>query len=134
MYVRKAWAVFFLPLALLACEKHGDGALGVARGFLDSHYVRMDLPAARTLCTGLAERKVAEEIELTRGHPIDESTRVPRVRYRLLETREHGADRVSFVFLGSVEVPEGGSFTRRWLVTARRMPEGWRVSNYQEFE
>jgi UDP-glucose 4-epimerase len=60
---------------------------------------------------------VEEEIELTRGQPIDDATRQPRVRYRLLEERPAGDDGTSFLFLASIRVEDADSFERRWLVT-----------------
>ena len=40
----------------------------------------------------------------------------------------------AILYRGSIAVDGADSFERRWLVTVRREPEGWRVTNYQELE
>ncbi len=130
------------PIVLLACALAMPAApgcradpstpRGTAERFLDAHYVAIDLPAARAVTGGLARHKVEQEIELTRGQEIDDTTRKPTVHYRLLEEHPDGEHSVNYVYLGSIAVEGADRFERRWLVTVRREPEGWRVTNYQE--
>ena len=117
-----------------ACRPDPSTARGAAEGFLDAHYVHIDLASALPFTSGLARQKVESEIALVRGVEIDESTRKPTVHYTLLEERPDGGDAVSFVYRGRILVDGADSFERRWLVTVRHEPEGWRVTNYQEFE
>jgi hypothetical protein len=128
-------AVTLAALALLfatGCRPDPATPQGTAEGFLDAHYVRIDLPRALPFTSGLARRKVEEEMRLITGQAIDESTRKPTVHYRLLEERPDGDAAVSFLYLGSITVEDADRFERRWLLTVRREPEGWRVTNYQE--
>ena len=92
----------------------------------------IDLDGALPYTSGLARRKVEEEIALTRGQEIDDGTRKPSVHYRLLEERPQNEQAVNYVYLGSIVVPDADRFERRWLVTVRREDAGWRVTNYQE--
>ena len=126
-------------LALLAlaatCHTQGNTARGVAERFVDEHYVRIDLEAAKTYCVGVARQKLEEEERLVAGHVIDESTRQPRVTYSLEEERREGADRASYLFAGNIHVDGTEVFTRHWLVMTRRGDNGrWKVSNFEEFE
>jgi hypothetical protein len=121
-------------LLVAACRPDPHTARGTAESFLDAHYVRIDLPAAREFTIGLARRKVEDEIGLTRGQSIDESTRKPTVHYRLLEEHPDGEQAVRYVYRGSIVVEDADRFERRWLVTVRHDDSGWRVTNYDELE
>lgn len=114
-----------------ACGRDLSTAQGVVEEFVDHHYVRIDLPRAKTLTVSLALHKVNEEIRLTDGQKIDASTQKPRVHYALLEKKE-GPERASFLFEGTVQSDDGTSFTRKWLVNARKEGNQWRVSNFTE--
>jgi hypothetical protein len=129
---RNLW-LGLLATGLLACRADERTALGVAERFVDEHYVQINLEAAKPLCTALALKKIEEEQRLTQGESIDESTRKPTVRYRLLEKKEDG-DHASFVFEGTITVPDAGQFTRKWMVSSRRDGETWKVSNFEEFD
>jgi hypothetical protein len=121
-------------LLCAACHPDPSTPRGTAEGFLDAHYVHIDLPAALPLTSGLARHKVESELELVKGVTIDDTTRKPTVHYTLLEEHPDGSEAVSYVYRGSIAVDGAESFERRWLVTVRREPDGWRVTNYQEFE
>lgn len=126
--------VLLFSLTLLACHPANDTAVGAAASFLDDHYVRIDLDAALQHCVGLAREKVAEEKRLVGDQKIDETTRQPRVTYRLKEERPEAEDHVSLVFDAMIHVDGTDSFARRWLVTVRRMGNEWKVSNFSDFE
>jgi hypothetical protein len=122
-------------VALVAgCRAGADTAQGTAERFVDAHYVEINLAAAKGFCVGPALAKVEDEQRLVAGQTIDETTRKPHVAYTLVQKREEGADRVSFVFEGTIRVEGADTFTRKWLVTTRREAEGWRVANYVEYE
>jgi hypothetical protein len=128
--------VAVITLALLAgCQPGADTPQGTAERFLDAHYVRMNLADAKEYTTGVARSKVEEMQHLVGDQVIDDSTRKPHVSYDLQETRDEGEDRVSFLFEGKIRVEGADDFTRHWLVSTRKEPDGaWRVSNFQEFE
>ena len=69
---------------------------------------------------------------LTAGQVIDDSTRKPRIYYRLLEERVRKT-RASFLYEGTIEVEDAPHFTRRWLIIARKENKHWRVSNFTEY-
>src|SRR5512139_1767411 len=113
-------------LAVAGCRADEKSSLGVAERFVDQHYVRIDLEGAKAFCSGVALKKLLDEQRLTQGQAIDESTRKPTVRYRLIQKTEE-ADQGSFVFEGTIHVEDAGQFVRKWLVTTRRDDDGWKV-------
>jgi len=121
-------------LALLAAGCAPDPATprGTAERFLDAHYVRIDLQGALEFTTGLARRKVEDELRLVQGQAIDETTRKPSVHYRLLEEHPDGEHAVNYLYRGTIAVEDADRFDRRWLVTVRFAEGSWRVTNYQE--
>jgi hypothetical protein len=121
-------------LSLLACQSDPNSAQGVAERFLDAHYVTIDLQAAKMYCAGLALSRVEDEIRLTTGYLIDESTQQPRVNYRLLEERPRGEKNISFLYTATFSVDGAGQFDKKVLLTLRQGAEGWRVVNYSEFD
>jgi len=133
---RASGRALLLGLAVLAaCHGGTSSPRKAAEGFLDEHYVRIDLEAAKQYTTGVAKYKVEEEQRLVGDQQIDASTRRPHVSYKLAEQRDEAEDTVAFVYDATVRFDDGESTALRWLVTARREPDGaWKVSNYQEFQ
>jgi len=121
-----SWALF-----LSACGRDLGTAQGVVEEFVDQHYVRIDLPKAKEHAVSIALEKINEEIRLTTGQQIDATTRKPKVNYQLLEKKESGG-RASFLYEGTIQSDDGTSFTRKWLVAARKEGAQWRVSNFTE--
>jgi hypothetical protein len=126
----KAAFLAFL-MASGACSRDLNTAQGIADEFVDQHYVVIDLPKAKALAVSVALSKLNEEIRLTSGQPIDASTRKPRVHYRLLEKKE-GDQRATFLYEGTIQSDDNTSFTRQWMITARKEGDQWRVSNFTE--
>ena len=120
------WAIF-----LYGCGRDLGTAQGVANEFVDQHYVNFDLQKAKAYAVSLALDKVNEEIRLTAGQKIDASTQKPKINYRLLEKKE-GERRASFLYEGTIQSDDGSSFTRKWLIAARKEADQWRVSNFTE--
>lgn len=120
------------PPALSGCGRDTATAQGVVEEFVDRHYVEIDLQKSKQYAVGLALEKINEEIRLTAGQVIDASTRKPSIHYRLLEKKQAG-NRASFLYEGTIRAEDAPEFTRRWLVTARKDPDGWRVSNFTEY-
>jgi len=129
---RAAAVLVMLSALLSACRADPSTPRGTAERFLDAHYVRIDLPAALPYTKDLARHKVEEEIGLTQGQAIDETTRKPSVHYTFLEEHPVGDDMVNYLYRGTIVVEDADRFERRWLVTVRRDDGGWRVTNYQE--
>ena len=108
-------------------------AQGVVEEFVDQYYVQFNLAGAKAYVVSIALDKVNEQIRLTTGQKIDESTRKPRVNYKLLEKKE-SEKRASFLYEGTIQSDDGTSFTRMWLIAARKEGANWRVSNFSESE
>ena len=119
-------------LIFSACGRDLGAARGVVEEFVDRHYVAFDLKKAKEYCIGLALKKINEEIRLTAGHTIDESTHKPRIYYKLLEAKEKEV-RASFLFEGTIRTEDAPEFKRRWLVSAQKDGSQWRVSNFTEY-
>jgi hypothetical protein len=126
------WRLLVLVLLLSACRADPATPRGTAELFLDAHYVRIDLPDALRFTNGVARQKVEDEMRLTAGQSIDETTRKPTVHYRLLEEHPDGDAAVHYVYRGRIAVEDADTFERRWLVTVRFADGAWRVTNYQE--
>jgi hypothetical protein len=134
--LRKTFSGFALPflawtIFLSGCGRDLRTARGVAEEFVDQHYVHFDLQKAKAYTVSLALDKVNEEIRLTAGQKIDASTNKPKINYRLLEKKE-GEQRASFLYEGMIQSDDGSSFTRKWLIAARKEADQWRVSNFTE--
>ena len=134
--LRKTFSWFVLPflawtIFLYGCGRDLGTAQGVADEFVDQHYVNFDLQKAKAHAVSLALDKVNEEIRLTAGQKIDASTQKPKINYRLLEKKE-GERRASFLYEGTIQSDDGSSFTRKWLIAARKESDQWRVSNFTE--
>jgi hypothetical protein len=126
---RLRYSLFFI--LLVACGRDLSTAQGVVEEFVDQHYVHIDLPKAKALAVSIALHKVNEEIRLTDGQKVDASTQKPRVNYSLLEKKE-STERASFLYEGNIQSSDGTSFTRKWLINARKEGAQWRVSNFTE--
>jgi hypothetical protein len=131
-------SAFFAAMAMLViavttgCHP-ANSARGVADRFIDQYYVAINLKGAAPLCTGLALDKIHHEMELTAGQRIDDTTRRPTVHYRLKAQRD-AHDHTEFLFRATIDVPEGGSFQRNWMITARKDADTWKISNFGEYE
>jgi hypothetical protein len=123
--------IALLAFSISACGRDLNTAQGVVEEFVDQHYVNIDIAKAKPLAVSLALHKLNEEQRLTAGQKIDASTQKPRINYQLLEKKE-GPERATFLYEGTIQSDDGTSFTRKWLVTARREAGQWRVSNFTE--
>ena len=134
--MRNTLSFFALPflvwsLFLNGCGRDLGTAQGVADEFVDQHYVNFDLQKAKAYAVSVALEKINEEIRLTAGQKIDAATNKPKINYRLLEKKE-GEQRASFLYEGTIQSDDGSSFTRKWLIAARKDADQWRVSNFTE--
>ena len=122
-------------VAILAggCGRDLNSAEGVVEEFVDQRFVQFDLAKAKLYAVSVALEKVNDEIRLTAGQMIDASTRKPRINYKLLEKRASDR-RASFLYEGTITADDGTTFTRKWLITARKEGSDWRVSNFTESE
>jgi hypothetical protein len=129
----RRFAISFIICTLFwtACGHDLGTAQGVAEEFVDQHYVNINIQKAKQYAIGLALEKLNEEIRLTAGQNIDASTQKPNISYALIEKKE-GANRASFLYEGTIRSDDGTTFTRKWLIAARKEGNQWRVSNFTE--
>jgi len=121
-----------IALAVPGCTPP-NSARGVVDRFIEAHYMAIDLKAAEPLCTSVALDKLHKEIVLTTGQPIDASTRKPLIHYKMVAQR--GAeDHVTFLFVATIDVPDGGSFKKNWMIAARKEGANWKISNFGEYD
>jgi hypothetical protein len=120
-------------LMLLAACTPPNSARGVVDRFITAHYMAIDLKSTETLCTGLALDKIHEEERLTAGQKIDESTRKPVIHYKLKAERD-APDHIEYLFRATIDVPDGGSFEKNWMITARKEGSIWKISNFNEYD
>lgn len=125
------FGLFLWLLMAGACGRDLGTAQGTVEEFIDQHYVQIDIPKAKQYAAGLALEKLNEEIRLTAGQAIDASTHKPKVNYKIVEKRE-GDNRASFLYEGTIQSDDGTSFSRKWLIAARKEGNHWRVSNFTE--
>ena len=130
--VAESAALAVAILLLVSCTK-SNSARGVVDRFINVHYMAIDLKDAEPLCTGLALDKLHQEMKLTAGQKIDDSTRKPVIHYKLKAERD-GNDRVEYVFRATIDVPDGGEFEKNWMITARKEGDTWKVSNFSEYD
>ncbi len=119
-----------LPIA--GCQPF-NSPRGVVDRFIEAHYIAINLQSSERWCTGLALDKLHKEEALTKGQVIDEETRKPTIHYKLQQERD-GQDRVMYLFLAKIDVPDGGSFDKKWMITARKEGQIWKVSNFSEYD
>ncbi len=124
--------VMLATLFLAGCGG-GSEAQRVARRFMDTHYVYIDLDAASEVCSGLALSKLDRERELTSEVEIEADTLKPRVNYAL-ETERATADKAQMVYVLTIRPPGIEPFERLVTLTLRQQDGVWSVSNYSDGE
>jgi hypothetical protein len=126
-------AFFLLPAFFMAGCQPANTPRAVVDRFIEAHYIAINLKSSERWCTGLALDKLHKEEALTLGQAIDDETRKPLIHYKLKDQRD-GNDRVMYLFLATIDVPDGGSFEKKWMITARKEAGTWKVSNYGEYD
>ena len=132
MKPRAIAALAAVMLFLTGCTRE-NSARGVVDRFITAHYMAIDLKGSEQYCTGLALDKLHKEMQLTEGQKIDDSTRKPVIHYRLKAERD-SPDHVQYVFLATIDVPDGGTFEKNWMITARKEGAAWKVSDFNEYD
>ncbi len=125
------FALALVLAAVVSCRAPDGTARGAVEEFLDAHYVNIDLQASRLLVSGLALRKIDDEIALVEGlEPVAQSAK-PRIGYRLMQTRE-GDGEVTYLYELTIAPSGSEPFGKEVIVTARSEHGQWKVSNYSE--
>lgn len=119
-------------LSLHACGNSSDPDK-IASRFIAEYYVKVDLSQAKTLTDGLATRKIEQEQALAEGRKAGEGTRRRDVRYRMLEKRSED-DRLFLVYELHIKGRGVPSLRKRAIVSLGRVGQGWRVTNFHDFD
>jgi hypothetical protein len=129
---RSKLVLWVAALALVAaCRAPSGSPRAAAEAFLDAHYVRIDLEAARPFCVGLALDKLEKEIALLANNAEAAAVERPRVTYSL-EQGDDTAERAQYAY-DLVVHPSGMDAFHKLVVLSLRKENGeWRVSNYSE--
>jgi hypothetical protein len=131
--VAAAKLLLLVSVLVLAGCKPANTSRAVVDRFIEAHYIAINLKSSERWCTGLALEKLHQEEALTAGQAIDDETRKPTVHYKLQQQRD-GQDRVIYLFLATIDVPDGGTFDKKWMITARKEGAIWKVSNFNEYD
>jgi hypothetical protein len=131
--ISPARLLLLIAIFVAAGCKPANTPRSVVDRFIEAHYIAINLKYAERWCTGLALEKLHQEEVLTAGQAIDDETRKPTIHYRL-EQQRNGPDRVMYLFLATIDVPDGGSFDKKWMITVRKEGPIWKVSNYSEYD
>ncbi len=130
MITRRTMLLMACASCALGCEP-ADPRRGVAEDFIDRLFVVIDQHSARELATGLAVKKLDEEIRLRGDVQIDTATRQPHVTYSFIESRGDASQPASsVVYELHVSLDGADEFTRRLVLTLRQIESEWRVGNY----
>jgi len=129
--VKQLLLVCGLAALAISCNGGDESGRGAAEAFLDAHYVRIDLDAARNVTSGLALSKIEKELALTDQIAIAQDTLKPRINYAL-ETARESEDRGQYAYTLTIRAPGLEPFTKLVTVSVRRGDGSWSVTNYTE--
>jgi hypothetical protein len=131
--VKVAWNLVAPLLALAGCR---DGPEDVADRFVAAYFVEVSQDRALLLATGLATRKLQDELRLVRevrslGYTPEQAR--SRVRYSRRTLRlSGGAAQAGYDI--AIETAPGSTSRRSAYLVLRKQTDGWRVSNYDVSE
>lgn len=123
--MRRTWVA--LLLALGGC---GRGPAEVADKFVDLYFVETDQARARGLASGLADKKLEDEVKLVTEirRTTDPEAQKPTVFYHRRDLRVEG-DRANATY--DVTVQYGHDETaKNAMVSLERMAGEWRIANF----
>lgn len=134
--MKRRLAIILLMLAALSCG-HQDSAEDVTKEFLFRYFIELNQRGAKELSTGLAAKKLQEEIELTqsvRMQPdMDLSKSKPFLDYKLVNRNENDGAVTSYYDV-TIETSDGeNSYQRQVVITAEEVNGKWMISNYDTF-
>lgn len=128
--------LFLFVICSISCS-HQNSAEGVVKEFLFRYLIELNQRGALELSTGLAEKKLQEEIELTqsvRMEPnLDLASHKPFLDYELVNQQQRGDHSVTFYYDVTIENPGGEAYKRQYVLTATRIDDRWKVSNFDTF-
>jgi len=108
---------------------------GVAKKFLFAYFIEVNQQKALTISSGLAEKKLREELQLTRQArqlEPDFSQSRPHIDYTLLESHPRSPDRVMYLYELTIRGKGSGeAFHSRILLSVVNDNGVWKVNNYE---
>lgn len=119
-------------IVFAGCEP-AEGPEAIAGRFVERYYVKPDLSEAKALAYGLARRKIEDEERLLEAVTLPPEAADRGVSYSLHAKRKMGDDKIFFVYDIIISV-DRQVMKKRATIAAGRLPEGWRVTNFQEVD
>ncbi|HEX2571646.1 MAG TPA: hypothetical protein VH877_18950 [Polyangia bacterium] len=126
-----SWALGVALLALAACN---DTPERVADHFVDFYFVEIDQARARPLTTGLASRKLDDELRLVESirQTYEPDQAKPSIFYVRQDLTERG-ERARATY--ELTIRRGGDESHRQVLVSLERVEGrWKVGNFLIFE
>lgn len=122
--------------AVLSCG-HQNSAEDVTEEFLFRYFIELNQRGAKELSTGLAAKKLQEEIELTQNvrmqSDMDLSKHKPFLDYKLVNRNDNDGS-VTFYYDVTIESSGGGqSYQRQVVLTAVEEEGKWMINNFDTF-
>ena len=124
--------IVFLAVSLLLlphCQKVPASAEQVARDFVESYYVEINLAQALTYTEGLAADRVNMSLQLTHGQAPDATALKPQVSTKLL-TKEADALGDRYLFQLQIRPKNFEPFQRKIMVRVQPVGSGWKVAQF----
>lgn len=118
-------------LTAAACTSPTGSSRGAAEAFLDAHYVRITLEAARPFVAGLALEKLEREIKLVENNPDAAAAERPRVTYRMEEARDAGT-RAHYAYELTIHPSGMDPFPKLVVLSLTNENGEWRVTNFSD--
>lgn len=126
---RKFLASLVVPFAVVSCTQTSESEK-IARDFIQSYYVQMDLNHVLPYTEGLARDRIKSQIDLLGGQMPGAAAQIPTVDYKLLSQSSEGSEAMSYIFLITPKVSDIGK--RKVYVKLRQDGKNWKVSQYTE--
>lgn len=140
MLIGKRAGCMLLACALIAgvwgCG-HKNTAQGVAGEFLFRYFIELNQRGALELSTGLAVKKLKQEIELTQNvrmtPDLDLAKSKPFLDYKLVRTQAINDETATLFYDVSIENPGGEDAEREIVLSAAKVLGVWKISNFETF-
>lgn len=129
------FCLIFLALST-ACSKTGSPQ-EVSEAFLFRYFIELNQRGALELSTGLATKKLQEEIELTQNirmlPNLDLAKHKPFLDYEFRKMQESRDGTFALYYDITIENPGGADQKREVILTAIEVDGEWKVNNFDTF-
>jgi hypothetical protein len=121
---------------LSACDP-GRSPETVSEEFLFRYFIELNQAGALELCTGLAEKKLRQEMELLQSvrmlPDLDLAKHKPFIDYELQSTKNGPGEAVNFHYDVTIENQAGSTTQSEIVLTAVPREGKWRITNFDTY-